>query len=792
MVKLRYSQNAQSTKKEDSKTRTVLSFSEFRRSFATADGGNVANMPSTDEIANACCGLNSERSFLSEEQANKDVHASPFARRNPLGTIGLRCPDANTDSQITRVLNEISDSAKHSSEPSPATQLAAAFNRWRYSHLKVEERLHMELIKAIHRAEIAESIVEERNIEIKKLNEELRQVEEEKSQIITKLQADIMLLQRENDCCCHEVQNVIDQLAGNGWEVPGQPHNKGELGYCTGKPGKKHSKEVKESTSFADERDSNKMDFTLEEVGMTWAHSRGNGRPKAPEAVSMELEHHLKRLTSYVRNLEACIQNGGHNSAIEKRSINQEEHSVHRSDFADAINPIPLCSESSDSMQIGKANEHSQNRNYSSAGVKKSSYILQSGFELNLPRDSTQRSYTIRSNTLKQQPYLYQNQKLVSWSQSHSQERITTVTTVDTPAKFTNLLSRCISWKWRWAAAASQLKALSKEIQNMTVTKESNLLGAVTNSQSSTNRDKFISSMKKLGFIHVHNLHTPHVSNKGGKLSAKVKQKEAKFSVPGYKVISIVLSMWRASIKNAKLEQEAVCNSEKLSRLLAGLPCFIQKFEERRYLERMFYHWALHMLRSKIHIYHTSLHQSGSWSSWPKQPPNSLWGAQLGVPDSRAVEGNGYRGRYMKYTQSKPNDRQQLSIEAKKPDRNHEKGDSVPSHQESANGKSSDLDVDVHMDDMNRFTSDFSSLPQKDNGVSLHPHKHVTTSSHSSNKTVAAPANNTANGLSLSGKHNYTSSTEKAVQALQVSLYKELQNLQDLIMKEAQIHQAEG
>lgn len=497
---------------------------------------------------------------------------------------------------------------------------------------------------------------------------------------------------------------------------------------------------------------------------------RSTEKPKAHKQVSIELEQHLKRLTSYVQNLETCIKRGGHHAGYEKRSNRQQQSNMQKADFAAPVEPITVCFETSDSMHIANTNETSQNQTISSAGVKKSSYYLHSDFELDMPRDSTQKIVTS-----KQQPYLYQNQKIISWSQSQSQERITAVATVDTPGKFTNLLSRCISWKWRWAAAASQLKALSKKLQNMTITNENKTLGALTTSQvSAANRDKFITSMQKLGFIHAQNLHSSHNPNKGRNMPSKSKQKEAKFSVSGHKVISIMLSMWRASIKNAKLEKEAVCKGEKLSRLLSGLPWLIQKFEERRHLERMFYHWVLHMLRSKIQIYHASIHQSGSWSCWQKRPPSSLWVAQLGLPDVRSAEGNGYQGRYMRYAYTKPNERQLLPAETRKSsNKSPERNGLTMNHQECVEHNLSMWNAE---DGMDGFTSELSCSAQKENSLYLCHSKCLTTaapeSSCTSNKIAAGQDGNAVASIdefTWNKKYNVTSFTEKAMQTLQVA-----------------------
>ncbi|MCO5553121.1 hypothetical protein L7F22_006642 [Adiantum nelumboides] len=648
--------------------------------------------------------------------------------------------------------------------------------------MQVKERLHLELRKALHRAQTAECIVEDRDYEIKMLREELKKMDEEKYQITTKLQADVVFLQNENDCCYHEVKNAMDQLAGIDGGLPLEQQKRSNFDSYLGKQRRKHAREVKERVNFQDERSLSKVDFSLEEVGMT-LHCKGNDKSKAPKAVSMEVEQHLKRLTSYVRNLEACIQQGGVNSGFERRIHSQQQSVMHNVDLSDPVDPVTVCFQTSGSMQVTKTNEMSQSGSYSAAGAKKSSYYLQGGCELNLPHDSTQ-----KLATLKQQPSFYQNQKVITWSQSQSQERITAVTTANTPGKFTNLLSRCISWKWRWAAAASQLKTLSKELQIMSLAKENKTLG-VPNSQSSENRDKFFTSMQKLGFIHVQNLQNSYVS-KGRTVTTKSKHKEAKFSVSGHKVISIMLSMWRASIKNAKLEKEAVCNGEKLSRLLAGLPWLIQKFEERRHLERMFYHWVLHMLRSKVQIYHTWMHQSSSWSAWQRRPPSSLWVAQLGLADSRTLEGNGYEGRYLRYSQSRPIERQQPLAETRtSSSRSPERSDFAVNHQDCANKSLSVLGADICLDGL---PSESSGLSRKDTGLFIDFNKNLTAAAlnpPSSDKSAAAPDANSAEDTNWNKKQSVTTFTEKAMQALQVSLYNDLQKLQDLIVKEARFHQ---
>lgn len=74
--------------------------------------------------------------------------------------------------------------------------------------MQVEQRPQMEFLKAIERAETAEAMVEKRNIEINRLREELRKMEE-KCKTIAKLQADIASLRNQNNC---EVQYVMDQV----------------------------------------------------------------------------------------------------------------------------------------------------------------------------------------------------------------------------------------------------------------------------------------------------------------------------------------------------------------------------------------------------------------------------------------------------------------------------------------------------------------------------------------------------------------------------------------------------
>lgn len=192
-----------------------------------------------------------------DSSALRKRYYSPKSSTVPLR---LTCPDANTNFQMARVLQEISIS-KQDDVAFPATQVAAAFHRWRFSHLKAEQRLQIELVKAIERAETAEATVEERNIEINGLREDLRKVEEEKSMTITNLQADLLSLQNENDC---GVQNSMDQLTGKSQERPSSFLKRSNFGSRFAKQKRKLVNQIKENVYTLDKKDTNNSNFRLE------------------------------------------------------------------------------------------------------------------------------------------------------------------------------------------------------------------------------------------------------------------------------------------------------------------------------------------------------------------------------------------------------------------------------------------------------------------------------------------------------------------------------------------------
>ncbi|MCO5575158.1 hypothetical protein L7F22_028955 [Adiantum nelumboides] len=267
MVKLRQSQPTHAKEKDEAKTRTLLSFSNFRRSF-TAPSGVSGRIPSSVEIANACVGLNAMGKLLPEEEPCK---GSWHVNRCPLERSSVTLPDANTNSQVAWVLHEISNSAKQDAEQSPATQLAAAFNRWRYSHLKVS--LYNELQK------LQDLIVKEARFHQEKVGVREERHEDDGGSNASPFSTSLRRICNGLAHCLIEARNQILALAGN---------SESKICQTTASNCKPYFK-LKNSTTSAQTMTNKSSDKTCQKTRFRFLRSESKGKKQKSASRDIDL-----------------------------------------------------------------------------------------------------------------------------------------------------------------------------------------------------------------------------------------------------------------------------------------------------------------------------------------------------------------------------------------------------------------------------------------------------------------------------------------------------------------------
>lgn len=147
-----------------------------------------------------------------------------------------------------------------------------------------------------------------------------------------------------------------------------------------------------------------------------------------------------------------------------------------------------------------------------------------------------------------------------------------------------NKLSIVTCWKWRWAAAASEVQALSRELNTLRSVGKEFLDKTISFPPSSftSGHEKFQSSMLKAGF---QTTDYPCV-------------KEPQVPLTFDKVFTLMASIWQTSSQSAHLEKEIILKSRQLGHLLRVMTRWMQRASKKRQLEKAIVHWLLYLLQS--------------------------------------------------------------------------------------------------------------------------------------------------------------------------------------------------
>mgnify|MGYP000034643751 CR=1 FL=1 len=146
-----------------------------------------------------------------------------------------------------------------------------------------------------------------------------------------------------------------------------------------------------------------------------------------------------------------------------------------------------------------------------------------------------------------------------------------------TDAKRKAFLVTC--WKWRWAASACEVQALSKELDTLR-----------SLSKEVFEKYPFMSGHMKA----IHEKSEP-LTRKSSENNVLLKQEPLPFE----KVFSLLASIWQTSSQSAHFENELKMKTRKLDHFLNVMIRWMHRNYKKRQLEKSILRWLLYLLKSQ-------------------------------------------------------------------------------------------------------------------------------------------------------------------------------------------------